>query len=88
MRELDTAQLELENVVALSEIWSDYDGDSIYGDFTVDGATLTQTAIYEPGIGRSRFPPTVFGTEYYHADAIGSPRLMTDLQGLGRQSNV
>ena len=88
VRELDTAQLELGNVVALSEIWSDYDGDSIYGDFTVDGATLTQTAIYEPGIGRSRFPTTEFGTEYYHTDALGTARIMTDFQGFGVSPNV
>lgn len=78
VRELDTEQLELGNVVSLSEIWSDYDGDSIYGDFTLAGATLTQTAIYEPGIGRSFAPSDGFGTQYYHADAIGTTRMLTN----------
>jgi len=75
-------------VVALTETWTDYDGNSPYADYTVDGSTLTQTAIYQPGIGRSFDPTDPAATEYYHTDLIGTTRLMTDTPGLGTSPNV
>jgi len=70
-------------VVALNETWTDYDGDAAYADYTVDGSTLIQTAIYEPGLGRSSDPTNPLATQYYHADQIGTTRLMTDTPGAG-----
>jgi len=87
-RQLDPAALEAGNVVALSETWTDYDGNSPYADYTVDGSTLTQTAIYQPGIGRSFDPTDPAATEYYHTDQIGTTRLMTDTPGAGVSPNA
>jgi len=87
-RVLDTVALEAGNVVALSETWTDYDGDAAYADYTVNGSTLTQTAIYEPGLARSFDPSNPAATQYYHSDQIGTTRLMTDTPGPGMSPNV
>ena len=36
-----------------SAVWSDYDGDEIYGDYTMDTQGLvTETASFEPGLAQ------------------------------------
>jgi len=87
-RQLDPAALEAGNVVALNETWTDYDGDAAYADYTVSGSTLTQTALYEPGLARSFDPTNPAATQYYHTDQIGTTRLMTDTPGAGVSPNV
>jgi len=87
-RVLDPVALEAGNVVVLNETWTDYDGDAAYADYTVSGPDLTQTAIYEPGLGRSFDPTNTLATQYYHADQIGTTRLMTDTPGAGASPNV
>ena len=75
-RELDPNELrDNDLLVSLNEVWSDYDGDEIYGDFTIEDSTVTVTRSFEPGVGRVNDP---FGivprTEYYHGDLIGTTR--------------
>ncbi len=75
-REFDPVALTGDNMVVLSETWSDYAGDSIYADFTLNGSTLTVPRIYEPGIGKVEDPFGTFDRAYYHADHIGTTRLL------------
>ncbi len=90
-REFDPVELTGDNMVVLSETWSDYAGDNIYADFTLNGSTVTVPWIYEPGIGRVGNP---FGdmadwdTGYYHADHIGTTRLLSDNDGLPKDDSV
>ena len=86
VRELDPAGLLLSTPVftSLGDTWSDYDGDIIYGDFTSNGSTITNTRSYQPGIGRVADPITAPVAEYYHGDLIGSTRMMSDGTGCQR----
>jgi RHS repeat-associated protein len=68
------------------DTWSDYDGDRIYGDFTADAAaqSISETRSFEPGIGTFRWlndAPWAPSVQYYHADLIGSTRLMSHAVG-------
>jgi len=58
-------------------VWSDYDGDTIYGDYTVDEETSTVTplASYLPGVGQ--VDEATGSVYYYHADHLGSVRVVT-----------
>ena len=76
-RELDPVALMSDRIVSLSETWSDYDGDSIYGDFTVDSGTVTNERSFEPGIARCGAPGDASATEYYHANHLGTARLLS-----------
>ncbi len=72
------------NLVMLSETWSDYDGDSIYGDYTLSGQTVTDTRSYQPGIGTFGWTggaPNPTTLKHYHTDMIGTTRSMTDSTG-------
>ncbi len=74
---------------AFSDTWSDYDGNRIYGDFTVTSGppgsppTVTELRSFQPGI--AKVDPWAdngsLDTKYYHADMIGTTRHMTDLNG-------
>ncbi|MGB2985751.1 MAG: RHS repeat-associated core domain-containing protein, partial [Phycisphaerae bacterium] len=81
-RELDPETLE---PVPGGDVWSDYDGDEIYGDYMIDGQTATNLRSFEPGIAKVD-PWTNTGganTSYYHGNQIGTTRLMTDSSGAG-----
>ncbi len=92
-RELDPEALEEGDLVALSEVWTDYDGDSSYGDFELAGDPLMPSDLrsYEPGValkdpwdessGIASSGIESSGIEYYHADLIGTTRAMTDYTG-------
>jgi len=67
----------------VSETWSDYDGNKIYGDFSVTSGTETELTSFEPGIGRVVDPLGTPSSLYYHADMLGTTRLMTDSTGAG-----
>jgi len=67
----------------VSETWSDYDGDSIYGDFSVTGGTVANLTSFEPGVGRVVDPLGTPSSLYYHADMVGTTRLMTNSNGIG-----
>ncbi|MCK6486076.1 MAG: hypothetical protein L6R00_18275 [Phycisphaerae bacterium] len=67
-------------------LWSDYDGEGVYGDYAVDigagtaeGTTLAQ---YEPGLWqRDAADPQAPLDYYFHGDIIGSTRAMSDREG-------
>jgi len=68
-------------VLPETAIWSDYDGDEIYGDYVVDpndGSVIEKTA-YLPGIGQ--IDVTSGNVTYYHADHLGTMRASTDGYG-------
>ena len=69
-------------------MWSDYDGDSIYGDFSVTAGTETELTSFEPGIGRVVDPLGTPSSSYYHTDMLGTTRLMTDSIGIGSAHTV
>jgi RHS repeat-associated protein len=78
-----TPQLEIE-----SEVWSDYDGENIYGDFTAEAGNpdpiITDLRSFEPGVARVLQSEVTSGdgyTEYYHSDMIGTTRTMSDDMG-------
>ncbi|MBE7457369.1 MAG: RHS repeat-associated core domain-containing protein [Planctomycetia bacterium] len=79
-RELDPEALEEGDLVALSEVWTDYDGDSSYGDFELAGDPLMPSDLrsYEPGVALKDPWDESSGIEYYHADLIGTTRGTTD----------
>ena len=62
----------------VSETWSDYDGDSIYGDFSVTAGTVANLTSFEPGVGRVVDPLGTPSSMYYHTDMLGTTRLMTN----------
>ncbi|MGB2984445.1 MAG: RHS repeat-associated core domain-containing protein, partial [Phycisphaerae bacterium] len=79
-RELDPETLE---PVPGGDVWSDYDGDEIYGDYMIDGQIVTNLRSFEPGIAKVD-PWTNTGganTSYYHTNQIGTTRLTTDSSG-------
>ena len=84
-RELDPANLMLSTPLftTISETWSDYDGDTIYGDFdTWNGQGDLRS--YAPGIGLFDWDngvPDISSTKYYHTDMLGTTRMMTDNLG-------
>ena len=88
-RKLDPTDLMLDPSVytPLSTTWSDYDGDEIYGDYTVASAspwTVTNVNAYEPGIWN-----TVGGSsQYLHSDLLGTLRLTTGTTGTAGASRA
>jgi len=79
-RELDTSDFS----VVVSDTWSDYDGDEIYGDFTLSGSTATNQRSFQPGIATVGDPWASSGgasTKYYHADLIGTTRIQSTSGG-------
>jgi RHS repeat-associated protein len=74
-------------------LWSDYDGDTIYGDYTVTesavwneetqrydyGSLLTEKTAYLPGIGQ--MDSQTGAVTYYHTDHLGTLRVTTDGTG-------
>jgi RHS repeat-associated protein len=76
-RQLDPEDLEGGVYTALSETWSDYDGDEIYGDYTVGtGGAVSNARSFEPGHGMID-PWTNEGddsTTYVHSDHLGTLR--------------
>ena len=79
-----------EQVVEVESVWSDYDGDTIYGDFEavedqVQGWIAEELRSFEPGIGKvDPWSPNGGGglggiaNSYYHGDMLGTTRLMTN----------
>lgn len=89
-RELDPHWLKFGDYIVLSDTWSDYDGDNIYGDFTVSGPSAVNTRSYEPGVGKvDPWNATGSGaTDYYHTDKLGTNRMMTDELGVKTEESV
>ena len=78
-RELDPVALTNDQMVTLSETWSDYDGDAIYGDFALDGSDVTVLRSFERGLGRVENPLDLPNRDpyYYHTDHLGTTRGLT-----------
>lgn len=73
-------QLPLD-VLDNTSLWSDYDGDVIYGDYVVDEeGDVIDTTAYLPGIGQ--YDSQLGDVQYFHGDQIGSVRMMTNDGGL------
>ena len=73
----------------ISETWSDYDDDEVYGDYTVIGSTVTYDRSFELGVATVD-PLASSGsanTKYYHADLIGTTRSLS-ASGLPTQASV
>ncbi len=81
-RVLDPGELQEDppNFVG-TDTWSQYHGDEIYSDYTIDGQTVTVTDWYEPGIGKVEDVSGTPVVKYYHDDLIGTTRFMTDADG-------
>ncbi|MCG3137520.1 MAG: hypothetical protein HJJLKODD_01366 [Phycisphaerae bacterium] len=63
-----------------SALWTDYDGDTPYADYTVDElGSVTVTKIYEPGLGQ--IDQLTGEVTYLHSDHLGTTRLVTDSLG-------
>ncbi len=72
-------------------VWTDYDGDTVYGDYTIDSdhesppaLTPVRIADHMPGSYRTIVTPPVYPatqpseeTNWYHTDQVGSTRAMT-----------
>jgi RHS repeat-associated protein len=77
-------QLNPSTLATVSTVWSDYDGNGIYGDFTVSGSTVTNTDSYQPGLWRK-----VSGVaSYLHNDVLGTLRQTTGTTGAASGSDV
>ena len=90
MRTLDANSLENGNIVASSEVWTDYDGDQTYRDFTLGSGNPPPAAnsnLYEPGSWRST-NGTGATTEYLHNDMLGTQRVRSTSSGSAGQKPV
>ena len=65
--------------------WSDYDGDYVYGDYTISGAmpgvTITEERSFELGVGVVEDPAGTPTKEFFHGDLIGTTRHVSDVTG-------
>jgi RHS repeat-associated protein len=76
-REYDAEDLNENSPVFTvdSEIWTDYDGDDPYGDFTIDGRVMDERS-FQPGLGTVDPWADEGGsaTNYFHSDHLGTTR--------------
>jgi len=83
-RQLDPVTLE---PMADGDVWSDYLGDSIWGDYTVDDGTATMTKRYVPGLWQTDLtplgdqPPGVPTTGFFHTNMLGTTRMLSSDAG-------
>jgi len=87
-RNLHPGEVMQGEILDLGTVWTDYDGDQTYGDFTVAPAppwTLTSTDKYEPGLWRRSAAGVA---EYLHNDNLGTLRRTSNTSGLAGPSDV
>ena len=79
----------MTEVSSATTIWTDYDGDQPYGDFTaVPGSptsTMTEQRSFELGLATFDWAggsPDGASLKFYHTDMIGTTRMMTDSTGI------
>ena len=75
-RQLDPSTLD---PIPGSDMWSDYLGDSIYGDYTVAGSTATMTQRYVPGEWQTDVQAAT--TSFFHTNMLGTMWLLSDNLG-------
>ena len=76
-----TRQLDPETLDPIpgTDTWSDYLGESIYGDYTVDSGNVTMTQRYMPGAWQT---DVLAGTtSFFHTNALGTTRVLSDSTG-------
>lgn len=80
-RDLNTSTLQTKTIDLAT--WSDYDEVNNHGDYTVTSGVATNAASYQPGMGKvdSWVSSGSTSTKYYHSDALGTTRMMTDDSG-------
>lgn len=92
VREIDLSTLNDSdtNYGVLTEVFSEYDGDQIYNDFTMDRGDVTVLRSYEPGVGYVTDPLDTPNQvrKYYHPDKIGTTRMMSFPRGTATDSSV
>ncbi|MCG3137522.1 MAG: hypothetical protein HJJLKODD_01368 [Phycisphaerae bacterium] len=70
-----------------SALWTDYDGDEPYADYTVDElGSVTVTKIFEPGLGE--VDQLTGEITYFHTDHLGTTRAVSDQQAAVSQTAV
>jgi len=83
-RQLDPVTLD---PMADGDVWSDYLGNSIWGDYTVDDGTATMTTRYVPGLWQTDLtplgdePPGVPTTAFVHTNMLGTTRMLSSGAG-------
>jgi RHS repeat-associated protein len=84
---LDPVAFKIGSIAELDAVWTDYDGDEVYGDYRVTPGyppTIGPLAEYEPGVWRK-----VGGVaDYLHNDHLGTLRLTTATTGALSASDV
>jgi RHS repeat-associated protein len=79
-RTLDPVAFKIGSIAELDAVWTDYDGDEVYGDYRVTPGyppTIGPLAEYEPGVWRK-----VGGVpDYLHNDHLGTLRQTTGTTG-------
>jgi RHS repeat-associated protein len=75
---------------ALTETWTDYDGDESYGDYTVGGGSAANALSFELGLASVAPWASAGGiaTNYLHNDLIGTLRDSTSPAGGGESPRV
>ena len=84
---LDPVTLTPYNTTENPTVWSDYDGDEPYGDFTVSTANppvVSNADAYQPGLWRK----VGTASEYLHSDMLGTLRQTTGTTGTAGASRV
>ena len=91
-RELDLSTLNDSDLLygVLTEVFSEYDRDQIYNDFTIAGGDVTVLRSYEPGVGHVTDPLDLpnRAARYYHPDKIGTTRMMSFPGGTATDASV
>jgi RHS repeat-associated protein len=72
--ELDPA----DDFEPIETVWTDYDGDRVYGDYEVVNSALVDVKSFEPGIGFVDDPTGTPAPGYYHGDMLGTTRRTTN----------
>jgi RHS repeat-associated protein len=62
----------------IETVWTDYDGDRVYGDYEVVNSALADVKSFEPGIGFVDDPTGTPAPGYYHGDMLGTTRRTTN----------
>ncbi|MDO8631090.1 MAG: RHS repeat-associated core domain-containing protein, partial [Phycisphaerales bacterium] len=82
-RQLDPVRLESGSFVSLGDTWTDYDGDSAYGDFEVTPGyppTVADKRSYQPGFAQVDpwMASGATATDYVMSDHLGTTRGLID----------
>ena len=74
-------QLDPQTLAPIPEadVWSDYLGESIHGDYTLDGGDVTELTRYLPGHWQTDVQAAT--TSFFHTNMLGTTRMLTDDSG-------